>query len=195
MQHGKPYFTISPVACIGLALATVLIPLNWLIAWLAAVIVHEACHLLVTRICGAEIYRIHFRLSGAIISAETMSTGQQIVCALAGPTGGLLLLLVTKWAPLLAVCGCVQSIFNLMPLRNRDGGKVLQCILLYRLDEQRAHKVCAAVDRVMRFFLCAVGLIIAWKLSWLALAVACIITLLCRTNAKTPCKHALQKVQ
>ena len=191
MRHSKVKFSISPTACIGFALAVILLPLNVLTAWFIAVSIHEISHVLAAKICKAEIHSVNFRLFGATISTEALSVWQQIFCAVSGPTGGLLLTFTVSRFPLLAICGGIQSFFNLLPFKRSDGGTVLRCILLLCLEEDRAYSVCEAVDRILRFILYVGGLFIAWKLSWFTLAVFSTIALLCRSYVKTPCKQVL----
>ena len=184
MQQNDSILSISPAACIVLALSTVLLPLHWVAAWLFAMLFHEAGHLLAVRICRSKLYKIRFKLCGAVIAAEPMSNSRQLCCTLAGPVSGLLLVFARKWFPILAICGCLQSLFNLLPLLNLDGGRVLHCILLFFLDEQQACVICTVIDKTLRICLLVLSLIIAWKMAWFALAVFCTFTLLCRWKQK-----------
>lgn len=185
MQRNDWMISISPIACIILALSAVLLPLSWVSAWFLAMLLHEAGHLLAVRICQSKIYKIDFKFSGAIIASEPMTNCCRLCCTLAGPAFGLLFIFVRKWFPILAICGCLQSSFNMLPLLNLDGGNVLRCILLFFLDEQQASVICTVIDKLLRICLLLVSLIIAWKLAWFALAVFCTITLLYHWKQKS----------
>ena len=51
------------------------------------------------------------------------------VIALAGPFGGLVLLLTARWLPRLAICGLMQSVFNLLPISPLDGSRAVSAML------------------------------------------------------------------
>lgn len=189
MRQNRPVIRVTPSACIGLALAVILLPLDWVTAWLSAVVIHEICHVIAVKVCRARIHSIRFALCGATIITDELSYGQQIVCALAGPSGGLLLLLVSKWVPQMTICGCVQSAYNLLPLVNLDGGRALQGLLSIYLDQRKAHNVSDWVDKETRVILGILGVYIAWKLSWGTLIVLSVVALIRRRKIKISCKQ------
>ncbi|MBQ3215407.1 MAG: hypothetical protein IJB11_04730 [Oscillospiraceae bacterium] len=108
-----------------LALAILVLPLQWVVAAVAAAAFHELCHVLAVKACGGKIIRFRAGISGANMEAAGLSDGQIILCALAGPLGGLSLLLLVRWIPRIALCAAAQSLFNLMPLYPLDGGRAL----------------------------------------------------------------------
>lgn len=128
---------------LGLSVAFLILPLRLTLAWVGAACVHEAAHYLVLLLCKTEVYRIKIGLGGAFMETSPMSCNVELLCALAGPVSGLMLLLLVKWLPTLAVCGCLQSAYNLLPVFPLDGGRVLKCIMkrtnlpsgLYRVIE------------------------------------------------------------
>lgn len=120
---------LSPSACIFAALALLILPLRWIFAAALAAAVHEACHYLVLRLCGVQIYSFSFGMDGARIETEPMEERQELICALAGPVGSLMLLLLIRRMPILALCGGIQGIYNLLPILPFDGGRVVGSIL------------------------------------------------------------------
>ena len=120
-----------------LAVALLILPLRWLIAVMLAAAVHELGHYAALRLCGADIRDFKIGLGGAQMSVGTLGRWQELFCALAGPIAGLSLIFLARWLPRTAVCACIQSAYNLLPVYPLDGGRAVRCI-------------CAS-DRVCRF--------------------------------------------
>lgn len=122
-------YSVKPAFLIYLALSLLLLPFWWVLAWFTAVAVHELSHLLMLRLLGLTIYNISFDINGAKIEAEHMMNYRELLCALAGPLGGYLLVLFIRVYPELAVCGVLQSVYNMLPIYPLDGGRILRCLL------------------------------------------------------------------
>ena len=131
-----------------LALAVLVLPLQWFIAIILAAVFHELCHYLAIRCCGGQIVGISADMRGAKLEVVGLSNKQELFCALAGPAGGLLLLLLIRWIPRTAICGVFQSLFNLLPIYPLDGGRALRCGMELILSVERADKVCLWVRRI-----------------------------------------------
>lgn len=111
-----------------LAVALLILPLRWLIAVLLAGAVHELGHFAALRLCGADIRDFRIGLGGAQMTVGQMGRYQELFCALAGPIAGLSLILFARWLPRTAVCACIQSAYNLLPVYPLDGGRAVRCI-------------------------------------------------------------------
>lgn len=109
------------------ALLLLTLPMKWLLAAIGAAAFHELCHILVISLFGGKIWGIRIGVGGAVIETEPMTQGKELVCALAGPVGSLLLVLFCRVWPRLAICAGVQAIFNLLSVFPLDGGRVLRC--------------------------------------------------------------------
>ena len=96
---------------------------------LLAALVHEAGHILAIRVLGERIIGIRIGCFGAEITVMPMEHWQELLCALAGPVSGLLILPLFPWFPCTAAAALVQSLWNLLPVYPLDGGRILRSIL------------------------------------------------------------------
>ena len=120
---------VSPDFCILWALLLLVLPLKLILAAAGAALFHELCHWAAIRLLGGQVTGLTVRAGGMVMETLPMSTGGELVCALAGPLGSFLLVFVHPNLPLLSLCALVQGCFNLMPLYPLDGGRALCCIL------------------------------------------------------------------
>ena len=120
---------ISPLLLLVLASMILVLPLKWILAMITAALVHELCHWTAIRLLGGSVHGIGFGHQGAKIFMDGMSSGKVALCALAGPVGSFLLILLGRYCPRLAFCGAVQGLYNLLPIPSMDGWRILQAIL------------------------------------------------------------------
>ena len=130
------------------AFAVLILPLQWIFAIVLAALFHELCHYLAIRCCGGKILGAAAGINGARLQVSGLSQGQELICALAGPIGGLVLLFGIRWFPRIAICGVCQSMFNLLPVYPLDGGRALQCGMELILPIHQAERVCLWVRRI-----------------------------------------------
>lgn len=109
------------------ALLLLMIPVRLLFALVFSAAVHEVFHIAAVRLMGLQVYSIHIGARGAVIQTQPMNHKQELLCALSGPVGGLFLLALFRWMPVIALTGAVQSLYNLLPLYPTDGGRALRC--------------------------------------------------------------------
>ncbi len=191
MDSKPPLFSAG--ASILLALMLLVLPLQWILAAVTAALFHEGCHYIAIRLCSRERTNVRFFAYGARMPLPNMSRGKELLCALAGPIGGLLLLSTAQWLPRVAICAGFQSLYNLLPVYPMDGGRAVSCLMYLLLPPPRARKACAIVEA-----LCLSGLVILGgygffvrKLGPLPLLFAVFLVL----RLKKPCKVAAERVQ
>lgn len=105
-----------------------LLPMKYLLSILTAAIIHEAAHILSTIALGGRVIDIQLTVFGAKIDVWHKKRTGAIVSTLAGPLSGFLLLCFIHSIPLLSLCGCVQGVFNLLPLYPLDGGRIVRIL-------------------------------------------------------------------
>lgn len=132
-----------------LAFMLLVLPLQWVLAAVAAACWHELCHYAVTGLLGGEVYGVRLGFGGAKMEVEPMPPGKELVAALAGPVGSALLVLTAKWTPRLAICGFVHCAYNLLPLFPLDGGRVLRGLVCIFLPDEKAERVFGASQRMI----------------------------------------------
>lgn len=129
---------ILPGAYLMAAVFLLTLPLRWVISWMTAAIIHEVSHILAIRICKGTVTHIRVGALGADIGLLPMEAGSELLCALAGPLGGVLPVVLFDRFPCLAVCGLLQSLCNMLPVYPMDGGRVLRSLLVLAAGERAA---------------------------------------------------------
>lgn len=175
---------LDGMACVLGALMLLLLPLNWLVAMAAAAVFHEACHALAVIACGGKIWGICLDVGGAELVTGPLERRQEWLCALAGPMGSLVLVLLLGLFPRLAICALMQGLFNLLPLYPLDGGRILRCLV---------PGWSGIVERGCGILLLCLGVLGAfwWKLGLMPV----ILTVFLWVKRKKPCKSRRYGVQ
>lgn len=188
-----PEIEVSATFCIFLAVSLLLLPLQWVLATIVAACFHEVCHIFAIRMLGGRLSNISAGINGATIGIAAMSESKECLCALAGPIGGLILLIFARWIPKIAVCAAIQSLYNLLPLYPLDGGRALRCIA-QRFMPGYAEKLCVWIEN---FCLIGITLISLYACFFLKLGILPLFFagLLWHKTKNTPCKAPVLKVQ
>lgn len=119
----------EPWGFILAALLLLLVPLPWLCAAVLAGLIHEAFHMIAIVLCGYHIEGIRIGLWGTVMETDLEGGISELLCAMAGPFGSLLLLTLCHRFPMLSLCGAAQGLFNLLPVYPLDGGRAMLCLL------------------------------------------------------------------
>lgn len=123
-----------------IALSILLLPLSWILAALAAAAFHELCHLSMLRRRKIPVVCLRLRWGGAVLETGSMTAGEELLCASAGPLGSFLLVFLVHRLPRVAVCALIQGLFNLFPLGDLDGARILRCIIRRSQEKYLANR-------------------------------------------------------
>ncbi len=101
--------------------------MNALLVGIAAIVLHEASHILMARLQGLKVKRIGITWKGPYIVREAGTSEQNLRVCLAGPMVNLILAaLCLRVAPAFALCNLVLGGFNLLPIPSSDGQRAWQ---------------------------------------------------------------------
>ena len=132
-----------------------------------SVMVHELCHLLALYLAGSRVETINFRLIGLeIVCDGILSYPREFVCAAAGPVGSLAFALFAANIGDYILAGINLSlfIFNALPVRLLDGGKMLYAIIAWTMDEDKAEKAVFISTMAVIVLLCVMAV---WLRQWI----------------------------
>lgn len=130
-------------------------------------LLHEFGHLAALCICKCRYRRMDILPMGAlIVCPEGMPYKKELAVALAGPAASALgcaaaLAFFAAFGSVSALyafaVGAVLCLFNLMPAKRLDGGKVLLNYLLMHKEKDTAERICSAVSSVVFVLLFALA--------------------------------------
>ncbi len=187
---------VKPELYIGIALGLLFVPVHWVGAWLLAAMIHELFHYVAIRLCRVPIFKLQIGVGGIRMHTGAMHVWQELLCALAGPVSGFLLIFAAKHYPALAICGCVQSVYNLLPLFPMDGGRALKSALQLVFRTPLSTKIFNILQRIVLGILAVLALYMTFKLLLGPLPLLFLMILLWKNGTiKIPCIAGSKAVQ
>ena len=170
-----------------LTLLLLMIPVQWIISWIMAIIIHELCHWIAVKICGGSILHIKIGIGGAQLRCSNLSDICRLFAIICGPLGGIFVIFIGKWFPRVALCSFFLSIYNLIPLLPLDGGQIFRILI-------KSDRIFSILQNVflLSFILLALFATFYLHLGVLPMLVMLGIYLKCR---KIPCKEGICRVQ
>ena len=176
-------FKLDARVCILLCILIFLVPLPWLVAWIAAVSFHEICHWSVVKLYGGHMRTVFVGLGGASMQCGGLSRRTYLLAILAGPVGGLLLVLLGRWLPRLAICSWLLSAYNLLPVLPLDGGQIMRILI-------KSNTLFDIFEKCVLILISALAVIACLYMKLGLLPLIVIVSLLMRKR-KRPCKDAV----
>ena len=160
----KIQIRIQPGSLIILAISLLLLPINWVLGWVLAAWVHEIGHLICIHYFRIPILSVSVGIQGAKIHSGPIPFPTNFLCTLAGPIGGLMLLFGIRLIPEAAICGLIQSSWNLIPMFSMDGSCAIK-ILLMKLFPQYVDKLHKGIENTTVLLITIAVIYISIKLS------------------------------
>ena len=190
------FINISPLVYVFAAVLLLVVPLPWLNGWVIAVLFHEFSHCIALYLCGKQIDGVSLDINGVRIHTEPLSDWQILLCSLAGPMGGLLVILIAHVFPQAAICAALLSIYNLIPIFPFDGGRALFGLLHMILPERICELFCFLMEKLVLMGVIFLGIFATfiWKLSVLPICISALFALRVH-RIKIPCKSRVDRVQ
>lgn len=178
------------------AIALLVLPIQWVAAWMAAVLFHESGHIVAILLTGGRLRSIKIGWNAMTIEADIGKKWQEAVCALAGPACSFLLLATARFFPRLAICAFLQGAYNLLPVYPMDGGRALQIVLSAFLPETTCETVQHWIQILFSIILGLICMYIAVRFSLGLVPCICVLFLLFkRGKIKFPCKQGRNRLQ
>ena len=192
----SPKFTFTGGFYLLGAFLLLVIPIKWLLASALAACFHELCHYAILKLCRCRVFALRFSASGIYMQTEAMTPGKEFLCALAGPIGGMSLILLCKYLPRTAICAAVYSAYNLLPVYPLDGGRCLRIAARMLFPPKASYILCSLVESCVLLVLLFVGCYGAFaKNTGLLSLLLTSIPIIKLYKGKIPCKPWRQKVQ
>ena len=151
MKNKKAKFSFSLAMFITILAGTIGIETS--VSLLAAVLVYECGHIAAIYLSGMKVIGIQPELSGLkIIYSETGSRKSELFSAVAGPLAGTVYWVAVRnvggmWA-LSGQLSLVYTMFNLLPVKELDGGRILELLagdMLGEIDGKHLAELCSAL--------------------------------------------------
>ena len=134
---------------------------------LFAVFLHEMAHLSVMWVSRCAPKEINLCPGGVQILASTVKNKPEILILLSGPVINILLFIIL-WFPFdktshtsvleFAVINLIYGVFNLIPVRNLDGGSIVEIILTEFLGFQKARIILNIITIAFAVFILLLAL-------------------------------------
>ena len=177
------------------AVALMILPLWFFLSLSVSAIMHELCHYLALKLAGVRVFQIVVGPFGASIDTDSTDPKRELVCALAGPAGSLMLVPFFRWLPGISLCGLIQGIFNLLPVYPMDGGRILNCFLEITMIPHR-DKILSVAETATSFGILGFGVYMGcqWNLGWGGVITG-VVLLLRIIRRNTSCKESRFGVQ
>lgn len=125
--------------------------------FLLSALLHEMGHALALYAMKKPPAHITVSFSGMAMETPPLGYRDELLAAASGPAVSLLLGLFLPLWPKLGLYSVILGLFNLLPICGLDGGRILRCLLMLRLPESTAERICGAGGILTALLLLALG--------------------------------------
>jgi Zn-dependent protease len=103
-----------------------------------AMLLHECGHIVMAMLCGVKVKKIGISRMGFYTVREPGPRWANLCVSFAGPAVNFLLAFVLREvAPTFALVNLIAAVFNLLPVPNSDGSRILGLLAAPRTSEGR----------------------------------------------------------
>ncbi len=181
------FVQFGPGLYLWLCILLLSLPIKWFLAWILVACIHELSHFVAIKLCRVQTHSVKISLSGAKIRTCDMSPFQELLSAAAGPCSGILLLMICRRLPIIYTCAYLLTAFNLLPIKDFDGWRILKCVLQMFLSHKTAHSVCFVAEILCYICFLTVSIyLVAFGIYWVLIAI--LLLLFRRVRGNLPCK-------
>ena len=167
-----------------------------LLSLMLSVMVHELSHIVMLKCVGGKVEGLNFHAAGLEIVCQTqlLSYRREFISAAAGPLGSLLLAVIAARfeAYTLAGVSLTLGLYNLLPVKILDGGKMLYCIAARFTDWELAEKTVFVSSMVT---ILALGIVGVWLRRWVFVYFAVILGICCCKNGANGVKLKVNRTE
>lgn len=157
IQRNRRFFYISGTFYLYIVVLLLTLPLRWVAALGVCATIHELFHILCAKLLSIRVDSMVIAPGGAKLYTEPMTDVQELLCALAGPIGGLMPILLLRIFPEMALIATLLTIYNLIPIYPADGARVLKSFLRLFLSEPIAQRFCIVLERTLQCLILSFG--------------------------------------
>ena len=133
-------------------------------ALFTAALAHELGHLSAIALSGAEVRRVRFGASGAVIDLDGQLTfRQEMAIAAAGPVAGILFAWIcfladTPYYCYVGLISLLASVFNLLPVYPLDGGRLAFLLMCAVMPEETAKTILRVIGTACGLLVTGTGI-------------------------------------
>jgi Zn-dependent protease len=109
--------------------------LQGMVVGLAAMVFHEAAHIVIALALGIRVKKVGLAWKGVYTVREPGPPDRNLLISVAGPLMNLALAQLSGWLPTFGLANLIFGVVNLLPIPGSDGVRILRCWREMRADD------------------------------------------------------------